>query len=298
MTLQEYHEALACKLAGTWNIHHAAKEQQRKGTATATKNKLDFFTMLSSISGVVGTASQANYAAGNAFQDAFALHRHSLGLAAHSVNLGIIEDVGYMSQNQGLSGRVQSRSGLSSIGERQLHEILKLSILLQQQQQQGGNGGVARAPGQMITGLPSPLPEDSPLMGDVRFRRLLAPRPGGGGGDGPGAGAAKDSEGEAIRAFHAMLRASAPAAEKLVAEAVRLVNKQMVRALGLAGDVESSKPLNSYGIDSLAAVDLRNWVKVRLGAELTTLDVLNAASLRALCTKVVERALEAAKAAK
>lgn len=291
MTLQEYHEALACKLSGTWNIHHAAKEQQQNGTTT-TKNKLDFFTMLSSISGVVGTASQANYAAGNAFQDAFALHRHSLGLAAHSVNLGIIEDVGYMSQNEGLSGRVQSRSGLSSIGERQLHEILKLSILLQRR------GGGGRAPGQMITGLPSPLPEGSPLMGDVRFRRLLAPRRGGDGAQGAGAGTAKDSEGEAIRAFHAMLRASSAPAEKLVAEAVRLVNRQMVRALGLAGDVESSKPLNSYGIDSLAAVDLRNWVKVRLGAELTTLDVLNAASLRALCTKVVERALEAAKAAK
>lgn len=291
MTLQEWHEALACKLAGTWNVHQAAKEQEN-----GARKKLEFFTMLSSISGVVGTASQANYAAGNAFQDAFALHRHSLGLAAHSVNLGVIEDVGYLSQDETLSNRLKSRSGLSSIGEHQLHEILKMSIL---QQITGGvraasQGG--RGPAQMITGLPFPLPEDSPLLGDVRFHSLLAPRAEDSAQE-IATGSTKDSESDAVRAFHAMLRASLPA-DRLLPEAIKLINKHMVRSLGLAGDVEASKPLNSYGIDSLAAVDLRNWVKTRLGAELTTLDVLNAASLRALCTKVVERALEAAKTPK
>ncbi|ROW15068.1 hypothetical protein VPNG_03455 [Cytospora leucostoma] len=281
MTLQEYHESLACKFAGTWNLHHAAAEQER--------GRLDFFTMLSSISGVVGTAGQANYAAGNAFQDAFALYRHSLGLAAHSINLGIIEDVGYLSHNETLSDRMQSRGGLSSVGEAQLHEILKLSIL----QQTAGLSlrGKDNGPGQMITGLPFPMAEDSPLLADVRFHSLLVPRLGSQNGheDGP-----KDEESDSIRAFHSMIKASVPT-EKLINHAITLVNKQMVRALGLAANVESSKPLSSYGIDSLAAVDLRNWFRVRLGAELTTLDVLNAANLRALCTKVVERSLEAAK---
>lgn len=251
--------------------------------------RLDFFTMLSSISGVVGTAGQANYAAGNTFQDAFALYRHSLGLAAHSVNLGIIEDVGYLSHNETLSDRVQSRSGLSRIAESQLHEILKLSILLQT----GGLGlqGKDNNAGQMITGVPFPLADDSPLLGDMRFHSLLIPKPSSQDGDGHGP---KNNEDENIRAFHAMLHASLPT-DTLVNEAIKLINKQMVRALGLAADVESSKPLSSYGIDSLAAVDLRNWCKVRLGADLTTLDVLNAGSLRALCTKVVERSLKVIK---
>lgn len=284
MTLQEYHESLACKFAGTWNLHHAAAEQQ--------KARLDFFTMLSSISGVVGTAGQANYSAGNAFQDAFALYRQSLGLAAHSINLGIIEDVGYLSQNETLSDRMQSRGGLSRVSESQLHEILKLSIL----QQTVGLSlrGKDNGPGQMITGLPFPMAEDSPLLADARFHSLLVPRLRSQNGheDGP-----KDEESDSIRAFHSMLQASV-AAEKLINHAITLVNKQMVRALGLAANVESSKPLSSYGIDSLAAVDLRNWFRIRLGAELTTLDVLNAANLRTLCTKVVERSLEAARSRK
>jgi hypothetical protein len=94
---------------------------------------------------------------------------------------------------------------------------------------------------------------------------------------------------DAVHAFQMKRRASSLPAEKLVEEAVKLVNTQMVRLLGLSSDMEPSKPLRSYGIDSLAAVDLRNWAKVRLGAELTTLDVLNASSLEALCAKLVQR---------
>ncbi|XXG99230.1 hypothetical protein Hte_005567 [Hypoxylon texense] len=280
MTPQEYHEALSCKHVGTWNLHHATAERQGAN--------LDFFTMLSSISGIVGTAGQANYSAGNAFQDAFALYRHSLSLVAHSVNLGIIEDVGYLSQNEVLSDRMQSRSGLSRVGELQLHEILKLSIL----RQTTGLGlqGRDKTAGQMITGLPFPLPEDSPLLEDVRFRSLLAPYLSKGGDE---KGAAND-ESDSIRAFQAMVKASLPT-ETLVAEAIKLVNKQLVRALGLAGDIESSKSLSSYGIDSLAAVDLRNWFEMRLGAALTTLDVLNATNVQTLCLKVVERLLTTAK---
>ncbi|KJZ72361.1 hypothetical protein HIM_08287 [Hirsutella minnesotensis 3608] len=270
MTAQEFHDALASKLAGTWNLHTAAAEQ-------TLGHKLDFFTMLSSISGVVGTAGQANYAAGSSFQDAFARYRHSLGLAAHTVDLGIVEDVGYMSEHQALTGRVLSRSRLSVINEEQLHEILLFSIL-----QQTAGLSVESA-SQMVTGLPFPLPEDSPILADKRFHSLLMPRQSRQAHVGSG-----DEESNSIQAFRAMLKASV-AVEKAVSEAVKIVRRQVVRVLGLAADIEASKPLSSYGIDSLAAVDLRNWLRVRLGVELTTLDVLNAASLEVLCAKVVDR---------
>ena len=53
MTLKEYHDTISSKVQGTWNLHNVALENG---------NKLDFFTMLSSISGVVGQKGQANYA--------------------------------------------------------------------------------------------------------------------------------------------------------------------------------------------------------------------------------------------
>ena len=67
MSLKDYHEALACKVQGTWNLHNAALEQNLP---------LDFFKMLSStISGVVGQKAQANYAAGKVFLGSFAVYR-------------------------------------------------------------------------------------------------------------------------------------------------------------------------------------------------------------------------------
>ncbi|KAK3984635.1 hypothetical protein QBC44DRAFT_10438 [Cladorrhinum sp. PSN332] len=271
MTHQEYQEALASKLAGTWNLHTAADE-------LGSGQKLDFFTMLSSISGVVGTAGQANYAAGNTFQDAFARYRHSLGLAAHTVDLGIVQDVGYMSEHQALTDRVCSRSQLSGINERQLHEILRLAIL----QQTVGLNRDGQSAGQMITGLPFPLPEDSPVLADRRFHSLLRPR------QVQGGAAAARGNGDGINVLHAMVKGGLPVG-KLVAEAVKLVNKQMRRVLGLSADMEAAKSLSSYGIDSLAAVDLRNWFKMQMGVELTTLDILNAASLEGLCGKVIDK---------
>ena len=43
--------------------------------------KVEFFSMLSSVSGVVSHKGQANYTAANAFLDAFS-YRHRLGLWA------------------------------------------------------------------------------------------------------------------------------------------------------------------------------------------------------------------------
>jgi hypothetical protein len=46
LTHEEYHIALHPKVAGTWSLHSSEQED--------LKQPLDFFTMLSSISGVVG----------------------------------------------------------------------------------------------------------------------------------------------------------------------------------------------------------------------------------------------------
>ncbi|KAL2851193.1 KR domain-containing protein [Aspergillus pseudoustus] len=79
-TITEYHQAIASKVQGTWDMHNILPESHRT----------NFFTMRSSISGIVGQRGQPNYAAANAFLDAFAAYRHSLNLPAHTVDLGAI----------------------------------------------------------------------------------------------------------------------------------------------------------------------------------------------------------------
>lgn len=78
MTIDDYHTTLSSKVDGTLHLHNVAKDQGIE---------LDFFTLLSSISGVVGQKGQANYSAANVFMDSFANFRNALGLRANSVNL-------------------------------------------------------------------------------------------------------------------------------------------------------------------------------------------------------------------
>ncbi|ERF70898.1 hypothetical protein EPUS_02420 [Endocarpon pusillum Z07020] len=141
----------------TWNLHNATLEQNLP---------LDFFTMLASISGIVGQKGQANYAAGNVFLDSFAVYRHSLGLPACSVDLGVIEDVGYIHNHDGLQQNLDT-SIWTGINESLLRKILRLSIFQQLLPIKKANST------QLITSIPIPQPEEPQLLRDARIGGLF-----------------------------------------------------------------------------------------------------------------------------
>jgi aryl carrier-like protein len=275
MTHNDYHTAIHAKVAGTWNLHHAAQQEQQQ--------PLDFFTMLSSISGVVGNKGQANYAAGNAFLDAFAYFRRSQGLHANTVDLGLIEDVGYVAEIGGaaLEARFDRREW-TPIDEGVLRSILGYSIM---QQQDPRHPISAASAAQLVTGISYPLPADtSDLVGERRFGYLFGAHD----AEQSDNQAKGDEADQAIRAFH-MMHAAGTDAAALVRAAVELLQKQVAKLLRLESDLEPGKPLMSYGLDSLSAVELRGWVRQKLSAELSTLDITNASSLVGLCEKLVSK---------
>ena len=266
MTVDEFHETVRPKFQGAWNLHNVVMEM---------KLSLDFFTLLSSASGIVGQKGQANYAAANVFLDSFAGYRHRLGLAACSVDLGVIEDVGYVSERQALAERLEKKSW-GGINEGLLHKIFKYSIL----QQTAVINKESAA--QMITGIPVPQQEDSELLLDARFGGLCL------GKTGTRTFGEGDESSQAVQAFVAMVKAKAKQPD-LLAGAVGVINQHFTRSLGLSEPMEPAKPLSVYGLDSLSAVELRNWVRLNLGSEISTLDILNATSLLALCEKILTK---------
>lgn len=78
-----FDKVMAPKVAGTWNLHTLTKEMP-----------LDFFILFSSSAALFGSPGQSNYAAANAFMDAFAYYRQEQGLPALSINWGGWADVG------------------------------------------------------------------------------------------------------------------------------------------------------------------------------------------------------------
>lgn len=268
MSVEEFHDAIRPKVLGTWNLHNTALQQPQL---------LTFFTLLSSISGVVGQKSQANYAAANVFLDSFASYRRSLGLAACSVDLGVVEDVGYISERETISKRLDTKIW-SGINEGLLHKILKFSILQQQNPPLNPAGA-----SQMITGIPVPQPSDSSLLRDARFSclcfgkaKVMAGR------------SDKQDTSRDMRALLALLNAKADTAKVLEAT-IELIGRQLAKNLSMSEQMEPGKALSGYGIDSLAAVEFRNWVRTELGGEITTLEIVNAKTLASLSELIVAK---------
>ncbi|MCS3780477.1 type I polyketide synthase [Tsukamurella ocularis] len=77
MTQEQVERVVRPKVLGAWALHEATAGEP-----------LDFFALFSSISAVIPSPGQGNYAAGNAFLDALAHYRRAQGLPALSINWG------------------------------------------------------------------------------------------------------------------------------------------------------------------------------------------------------------------
>ncbi len=88
MDVDAFKHVLAPKIDGSWNLHVATLD-----------TPLDFFILCSSVTAILGTPGQGNYAAANAFMDELARYRNHAGLPATSVNWGAVADVGMVADN-------------------------------------------------------------------------------------------------------------------------------------------------------------------------------------------------------
>ena len=90
MTFDDWETSIKPKVQDSWNLH------------SMLPRDLDFFILLSSISGVIGNGGQANYAAGNTSMDALANYRIAHGEKAVSLDLGWMEAEGVVAENEKL----------------------------------------------------------------------------------------------------------------------------------------------------------------------------------------------------
>jgi acyl carrier protein len=86
---------------------------------------LEFFVLFSSMAAILGSAGQANYAAANAYLDALAIHRRTLGLPALSINWGAWSETGMAVDLEHRNQEFISSMGISPLTNAQGLNVLE-----------------------------------------------------------------------------------------------------------------------------------------------------------------------------
>jgi hypothetical protein len=293
MTHEDWVDATAPKIQGTWNLHHAL---------LASRHSLDFFVLFSSFAGVVGSRGQANYSAANVFLDAFAQFRRSLGLPAVVLDLGAVADVGFVSEQPDLINFFKTTSH-HILKEQDVLDALELAVRQQQCSEKPVTKCAAAnaiedesfvSKAQLVMALRSTIPLSSPnnrnvwtrdpRMGSYRNLEVAAANQ-----DDHGSGMEKEEkEGEEDAFIRKLLTT--------IETNPSLLDKDESFILGLArsitialcsfmikpyieGEVDMKAELTAIGLDSLLAIELRNWLRRRLSLEFTILEIMRSGSL-------------------
>lgn len=235
---------------------------------------MDFFVLMSSVSGIMGVVSDSGYAAGNTFEDGLARYRVGIGEKAVSLDLGLFLTAGYLKENPESRELFLSKTVLNEIQESHLHALLDTYCDPTQ-------GPISMQESQVVVGITPSRQKlktnkaewlDRPL-----FRHLSLTDD------------STESRGNSEDSSNlAALFAGASSTEEATAIAMRATREKLSIMMSTPVDeIDTDKPIHQYGVDSLAGVELRNWFARELRADLAMFDILGGASLASVVTLAV-----------
>jgi acyl carrier protein len=286
MTTDHWGSVTKPKVTGAWNLHEASR---------ARKMNLSFFILFSSLSGVLGQPGQANYAAANSFLDAFARYRASLGLPRTALDIGAVEGVGYLSENDTFLRKMRGMVW-QPVQEEEL--LRNLSAVM------STHGAGREAEEKDLQDLWSPIVNkrgaliglSSPITSNATV----------------GAASTRFSQGIRLAAYlnksdnMDVVAAGSNVLEDILSrgqndteifklpETTAVVASEIWKKLSTLSMKPDSDPnislsLSELGLDSLVAVELRVWCKQVFRVEISVLEMLATGTLEALGKKITGR---------
>ncbi len=231
LTGERVDRVLSPKVDAAWHLHELT---ERLG--------LSAFVLFSSAAGVFGAAGQGSYAAANAFLDGLAGYRRARGLPGVSLAWGQWAQIGGMADQLGEGGRARlARSGMRALAADEGLELFDAALATGEAQVVPARLDAAALRVQMREGMAPAL-----LRGLIRV---------------PLHHTAETTEQSLARRL-----AEAPEQEREQV-VLELVRGEVARVLGYpsAAAVQERRAFKELGFDSLAAVELRNRLKVATG---------------------------------
>ncbi|KAF2758829.1 polyketide synthase [Pseudovirgaria hyperparasitica] len=260
MSLADFHAVTTCKVDGALNL-----------ASILSSSPLDFFIALSSIAGVIGNRGQAAYAAANVFLDSFMAHRRAQGLPGVSIDLTAVSNVGYLADGSAARREeVLKNIGGSTIDKAEVLAIFSAAV----------TGEITRTcAGQCITGLAT-NDSTSFWLEDNKFKSLreaVQQTSGSAGSSGVAVALCKvlrtsASKDDAKQAFYSALAAKLGAVLVVPEDAI-----------------EPTHTLKSLGLDSLVAIEIRNWIGRETEVNVQVLELLTSGSIMSLVELVLKK---------
>lgn len=119
MTFSDWDAAFKPKTAGSWNLVRAISVEHDP-----------FFVFLASSAGVIGNRGQANYAAGNFFEDALARHCRLQGRHAVAIDLGPVLGAGMLAEDEDILNILRA-SGFYGIRHEDFLKVVHHAITME-----------------------------------------------------------------------------------------------------------------------------------------------------------------------
>lgn len=241
MTPERLDKVMRPKVQGAINLHLATQTLDLKQ-----------FISISSISAIIGNVGQTSYVAANAFLDQFAYARRRRGLAATTINLGVLEEVGVVARDAGLADVLEAKGikGLSTATvKKSVGYILNNNPIQMGLFRINWSGWAKESPKSAASSRFRDLIRQVRANEDVppalaNLLRLL-----------------EDQE-----SYHARL------AEILSNELAELVKLPVT-------EIKSDRSISDLGIDSLMSVELSRNLRAKYGLEVSSMELLNGPSL-------------------
>lgn len=249
-TWERFEKTMASKVSGSWNLHLFALDQ-----------KLDFVVYFSSAASILGSPGQGNYAMANAFMDGLSAWQRSQNIPAFSINWGPWSSSG-MAATVDLSRRNSNGMGMISPAE---------GVRLMEQILFGTETQVGVLP--------------------ISWKPFIKQFPG---GDIPplyshfSAGRIETNQDEQGKPELLEILEKIEETERLE-QVTEYLKGQTVRVLGMESDtvIDITQPLQSMGLDSLMAIELKNALDGAVGKKLPATMVFNYPTIEALATHLL-----------
>ncbi|KAK0624155.1 hypothetical protein B0T14DRAFT_583400 [Immersiella caudata] len=262
MAHDDYEQVIRPKVKGAWNIHNVLID---------SRVNLDYFVVLSSASGILGSRGQGAYAAANTFLDSFVEYRVRKGLPGTSLDLTAVTGAGYLADNAERQEDIIRNFGNETVSEQEVLALLSAAVR-----------GVC--PPQCLTGLKLHMGSDGQwpyYANDPRFADLKAECLAEAEREGKVPKQAV-SPGNAFRAAKSDEEAAAIAAQGILQKLSEVLTISVE-------NLDAARNITSYGLDSLTAIELRNWIAKELRANLQILELLSSGNFNDLAALIVQK---------